>query len=185
MDKEIRRKVLLSGLSDIMFDRYPGDNKTELPPERKMYFMQDGKTLMLPAENLVSFLTAQNTESAPKRFFGKAYKAVASAILSYTAIAPFEIPFTIDGKPIVFSGFDEQQFYIKNSAARLNKGVPNPKTRPVLRTPWELSFEISIFPNKEFTEDTLHDLMVRGGLAIGLGTFRGVYGKFNIKQWQS
>jgi hypothetical protein len=184
MEKPIVRKVMLNGISDVMFDRYPGDNKTQLTPEKKFYYLGDGETVMLPAMNIISFLTAQNTSSAPKRLLDKRqYKEVASAILSFTAITPFEIPFTSDGNPVKFSGFDGARFYIHNSVARLAKGVPNPKTRPVLRTPWELSFDVSIFPNKEFTEDMLHDLFVRGGLAIGLGTFRGVFGKFQVSRW--
>ena len=185
MTKILTRKVTLSGIADVMFDRYPGDNKTQLTPEKKFYFMPDGDTVMLPSMNIISFLTAQNTTSAPKRLLDKRqYKEVASAILSFTAITPFEIPFTSDGKAVKFSGFDGKQFYIHNSVARLAKGVPNPKTRPVLRTPWELGFDVSIFPNKEFTEDMLHDLFVRGGLAIGLGTFRGVFGKFQVSKWE-
>jgi hypothetical protein len=185
MEKTIQRKVLLTGLSDIMFDRYPGDNKTVLTPEKKFYYLPDGETLAMPAMNIVSFLTAQNTDSAPKRLLDKRqYKTVASAILSFTAITPFEIPFLSNGEPVKFSGFDGKKFYIHNSVARLAKGVPNPKIRPVIRTPWELAFEVSIFPNKEFTEDMLTDLFIRGGLAIGLGTFRGVFGKFKVSKWE-
>jgi len=29
----IKRQVILKGIRPIMFDRYPGDNKTELMPE--------------------------------------------------------------------------------------------------------------------------------------------------------
>ena len=184
IDKTIERKITLSGLSDIMFDRYPGDNKTKLTPEKKFYYMPDGETLAMPAMNIVSFLTAQNTDSAPKRLLDKReYKSVASGILSFTAITPFEIPFLVKGKPIKFDEFDGKRFYVHNSVARLAKGVPNPKSRPVIRLPWELAFSISIFPNKEFTEDMLHDMFVRGGMAIGLGTFRGVFGKFKVSEW--
>jgi hypothetical protein len=30
----------------------------------------------------------------------------------------------------------------------------------------------------------LTDLFIRGGLAIGLGTFRGVFGKFKVSEWK-
>jgi len=176
------RKVTLTGIAPIMFDRYAGDNKTELPVEAKMYYAADGKTLILPAANVVSLLTAQNTPSAPKRFCGKSWTGVAQAILSYTAITPFEIPLTSDGKPIVFKGFGDQ-ITIHKSVARLAKGIPNPKVRPVVGLPWELSFELSMYPNTDVSEDLLQSLLVRAGLAIGLGTYRGVYGKFRITQW--
>jgi len=187
MKQEILRKVILSGITDIMFDRYAGDNKTELPPERKMYFLVDGKTVMLPSINIMSFLSAQNTDSAPKRFLdSREYKKICQAFLSYVSISPIEIPFTRKGKPIIFDGFSEDHgsIYIRKDVARLAKGIPNPKVRPVISTPWELSFEITVFPNDEFGEDMLHDMFVKGGIAIGLGTFRGVFGKFQIKEWK-
>jgi hypothetical protein len=183
MDKKVKDiHITLNGLTDFMADRYPGDNKTSLPPERKLYL--DGNKLILPAANISSFLSAQNTESAAKRFMGRGYKSVASALLSYTAISPQDIPFTAKGKPIIFEGFDDKRFYVHYSVARLAKGIPNPKARPVLRVPWELSFTLSLFPNKEVNEDLVRDLFVRGGLAIGLGTFRGVFGKFEVSKWE-
>jgi len=189
MGKVLTKKVTLNGISNIMFDRYAGNNKTRLPPEKQMYFAADEKTLILPSANIVSFLTAQNTPSAPKRFFDlRKYKTIAQAILSYTAISPFEIPLLRDGRPIVFNGFsgDEDKkagIYIHRSVARLKDGTPNPKVRPVVRTPWQLNFEISIYPNDEFIEDDLYGLFVKGGIAIGLGTFRGVFGKFAVEKW--
>lgn len=184
MEKEITRKILLRGITDIMFDRYAGDNKTELPVGQKMYFGEGGKALVLPAKNISSFLSAENTDSAPKRFLdSREYKKVAKAFLSYISISPFEVPFTAKGKPVAFEGFNGQ-FYIDESVARLPKGIPNPKRRPVLRLPWELAFELTIYPNNEFTEELLGDLFKRGGIAIGLGTFRGVYGKFLIDKWE-
>jgi len=188
MKEEILRKVMLSGIADIMFDRYAGNNETELPPERKMYFAADGKTLILPSANIVSFLSAQNTPSAPRRLLDpRKYKKIASAFLSYTSVSPMEIPFMRKGKPITFSGFTsrgEGGIYIDERVARLPKGIPNPKVRPVLSLPWDLNFEITLFPNEDFGEELLHDMFVRGGIALGLGTFRGVYGKFKVSEWK-
>jgi hypothetical protein len=33
----VTRRVTLVGLTDIMFDRYPGDNDTKLEPHQKLY----------------------------------------------------------------------------------------------------------------------------------------------------
>jgi len=181
---QITRKVSLRGITDIMFDRYAGDNKTELSVEQKMYYAQDGKTLILPATNVMSFLSAQNTPSAPKRLLdSREYKKVAQALLGYIAISPLEIPITKSNKPIVFGGFNGE-IYVHNSVARLEKGVPNPKIRPVIRTPWELNFTLTMFPNNEIKESLVKDMFDRGGIAIGLGTFRGVFGKFVVDKWE-
>lgn len=188
--ERVTRKVRLSGLTDIMFDRYAGDNKTQLQWNQKLYL--HGETLCIPTTNIVSFLSAHNTNSAPKRLRDKrAYKDIANACLSFVTIRgeiPGYIPFKRDGQPITVGRFgderDEQSgIYLHRAVARLDKGIPNPKERPVLPAPWELEFELSILPNKEIKEQEIRNLFEEGGLAIGLGTFRGVYGKFEIAAW--
>ena len=189
-NEAITRTVTCRGIADIMFDRYAGDNKTELQPHQKLYLAPDGKTVVLPAANISSFLSAQNTPSAPKRFLDpRKYKRVAQAILSYTSISPMQIPILRDGKPIKFAGFtgDEDKkagIYIHRCVARLDKGIPNPKVRPVIRGPWEIRFELTIYPNDEVDEQMLYNLIEKGGIAIGLGTYRGVFGKFVVEKWE-
>jgi hypothetical protein len=190
--KELTRKVTLVGLQKVIFDRYAGDNSTALEVGDKLYLdPKDGSTVVLPALNLTSFLSAQNTPSAPKRFLDKRkYKAVAAAALSFVTIEPELIPFTRNGKPVQFYGFDENGvdkkggFHIVRHVARLKDGIPNPKVRPALDMPWELSFTIRMFPNDDLNEPTLRMLFEKGGIAIGIGTFRGVYGKFKVEVWE-
>ena len=188
--QDVTRRVTLSGLSDLMFDRYAGDNKTTLEAHQKLCFGADGETLVMPAVNISSFLSAQNTPSAPKMLLPvKTYKTVARANLSFTSISPMQIPITRDGKPIKFTGFEgdedkEAGVYIHRSVARLDKGIPNPKVRPVVRLPWAITFDLTIFPNEVFSEESLCTLFQRGGIAVGLGTYRGVFGKFVVEQWE-
>lgn len=186
----LTRKVSLVGLADLMFDRYAGDNKTELRVEDKMYFAQDGRSLVIPAANISSLLTAQNTPSAPKRFLdSRKYKQVAQGILSYTVIQPQLIPLTRNGKAIKFDAFEgdtdkSSGVYIHRAVARLDKGIPNPKVRPCLPLPWELNFDLLYYPNDEVQEDMIRNLLIKGGLSIGIGTFRGVFGKFRVAAWE-
>lgn len=191
----ILRKIRLKGLTEIMFDRYAGDNKTKLAWEQKVYLIPGTDIIALPATNIVSFLTAHNTNSAPKRLRDKrAYKDIANACLSFTTVAGLNghqgyIPFLREGEPIklgrVENGHDPiSGLYMHRSVARLDKGIPNPKERPVLPLPWELEFSFQIFPNQEIKEQDIKNLFSEGGLAIGLGTFRGVYGKFVIDLWK-
>jgi len=191
LPSETTRKVTLVGLNDIMFDRYAGDNKTNLTPEQKLYYGPDGKTVVLPAANILSLLTAQNTPSAPKRFLdSRSYKKVAQALLSYLAIGPQLIPLTRNGKPIVFNGFGDEEedraagIYIHRCVARLDKGIPNPKVRPTVKTPWELRFDLTLFKNDDVGEEMVVNLLVKAGIGIGLGTYRGVFGKFKVEAWE-
>ena len=102
---------------------------------------------------------------------------------------PEVIEFTRNGKPIQVGTFtdrvDEKSgIYLHRAVARLDKGIPNPKERPVLPLPWSLEFDMTIYPNKEIKEQEIKNLLTEGGMAIGLGTFRGVFGKFEVTRWE-
>lgn len=187
----IRRKVKLRGLTPILFDRYAGDNDTKLEPWQKLYLSgEDGRTISLPANNLMSFLSAQNTDSAPKRLLdSRKYKQFAQACGSFVSIGPEFIPFTRNGEPIKFGKLvgDHDPLSgvtVVRHVARLEKGIPNPKVRPMLDCPWELEFELSIFPNRQLQETALINVFREGLICLGLGTFRGRYGKADIVSWE-
>jgi len=84
----VTRRVTLVGLTDIMFDRYPGDNDTKLEPHQKLYLEPGASRVIgLPSLNIMSFLSAHNTNSAPKRLRDKRkYKDIANAMLSFVSI---------------------------------------------------------------------------------------------------
>ena len=185
----IERKITLCGITDMMFDRYAGDNATKLEPFQKLYFQPGTKLIGLPALNIMSFLSAHNTNSAPKRLRdARQFKKIANACLSFTQIKQAFIPLLRDGKPIEFGKFvdDHDELsgaYIHRAVARLDKGIPNPKERPVIPAPWELTFDMIFYPNKEIKEVEIQNLFEDGGRALGLGTFRGVFGKFYVQNW--
>jgi hypothetical protein len=187
----IRRRVVLCGTRPIMFDRYAGDNDTKLEPWQKLYLEPETRVIGLPAANIMSFLSAHNTNSAPKRLRDKRkYKDICNACLSFVQIDPEFIPFTREGKPIAFGRLDgdvdpTSGVWLHRSVARLDKGIPNPKVRPVLPTPWTLEFELTIFPNREIQEQEIVNLFDEGGRALGLGTFRGLFGKFIVEAWDT
>jgi hypothetical protein len=187
----IEREVTLTGTKEIMFDRYPGDNVTMLEPHQKFYFeSENSKVIGLPAINILSFLTAHNTNSAPKRLRDKRkYKDIANACASFVEIVEQFVPLLRGGKPIVFGAFVNDKdalsgAYVYHHVARLEKGVPNVKHRPVLPVPWEVKFTLRLLPNREIKEVEIRNLFEEGGRAIGLGTWRGLFGKFEVAAWK-
>lgn len=193
----IHRTVHIRGLTDIMFDRYPGDNDTKLEPWQKLYLAgEEGRTICLPSENIMSFLSAQNTDSAPKRLLdSRKYKQFAQACGSFVSIGPRMIPLLRNGKPIEFGRLDSKTesgepcdnlsgVYIDFRVARLEKGIPNPKHRPTLPLPWELHFKLTLLPNKQIQEQQLINIFTEGLICMGLGTFRGRFGKAEVILWE-
>jgi hypothetical protein len=193
----IKRRVVLKGLTPIMFDRYPGDNDTQLTPSQKLYYGDDNSSLVIPSTNLMSFLSAKNTDSAPKRLLdSRKYKKFTEACASFVMISADHddysenLPLTRDGEALIFGGFGDDEIdaatgtFIKRDVARLEKGIPNPKVRPVLPLDWEVTFRLSLFPNDQLQEQQLKNVFARGGIAVGLGTWRGRFGKFSILSWE-
>jgi hypothetical protein len=43
---------------------------------------------------------------------------------------------------------------------------------------------LTILPNNEIKEQEVKNLITDAGLAIGIGTFRGVYGKYDVVTWE-
>jgi len=178
MSIEVKRiKIQLSGVRPMMFDRYAGDNNTELPPDEKMYLSKD-RFLTMPAINIMSLLCAENTKSVCQQFFGKQGKQIGMGIKAYTNIEPFDIPILDDKGPIKFTEFNEQ-INIHRGVARLKNGVPNVKVRPVLALPWYLGFTIEYQDNEYCTLENLRQAVVLGG-TLGLGTFRPVFGRYDV-----
>jgi|ERR1700722_2464825 len=195
--EKVVRQVHIRGLTDVMFARYAGDNDTKLEPWQKLYLAgESGRMICLPSANLMSFLSAQNTDSAPKRLLDpRKYKKFALACGSYVMIGPDMIPFLRDGKQIEFGRMDSKRLdgcqcdsatgvYVRHDVARLEKGIPNPVSRPVLPMPWDLKFTVTIWPNKEVQEQQLLNIFTDGLLAIGIGTWRGRFGKAEIVGWE-
>lgn len=180
-------KVQLKGIRPLMFDRYAGDNNTQLPVHEKMY-LDAGARLIMPALNILSMLTATNTMSVARQFFGRNGKNIALGINAYTNITPFEIPILDNDGPIIFKGFGETSYMyagrlsIVKHVARLKGGIPNPKERPLLDLPWHLEFEIDYQDNKLCTLENLRSAVTMGG-TLGLGTFRPIFGRYMLTGW--
>lgn len=103
--------------------------------------------------------------------------------MSFVNVTPFEVFFTRDGKKI-----PADQVEIVDDKAIIMKGslsIPSPKSRPVLDLPWSLDLELELFLNADLNEATLKKLFEEGGITIGFGTYRGVYGKFIVEKWDT
>ena len=181
-------KVTFEGVRDIMFDRYPGDNNTQLPTEQKLYL--EGDIVGLPSENILSFLTAENTQSIPKMVYdSRQYKKFTSALSYSLSIEKEFLPLTRNGKEITFNGvFDKEKgqkggcgIYSLFAVPKLQNGVPNPKERPVVQLPWALDVDLELDSNDVINLQELLNLLRKGGKQLGLGTWRKRFGKFSVK----
>ena len=173
------------GNRPLLFDRYAGDNNTKTTPEQKVYICPKG-TLCIPVVNLYSCLAAEKTKSVAKRFYGKKWSDVATPIMTYVQMGPMHMPLkeTVDGPPLTWDDCIESgKILIEEHVARLDKGIPNPKVRPSLQLPWCLEVELSIIQGmNSISGEKMHQYLIEAGL-IGLGTFRPIFGQFNVESF--
>ena len=100
----VTRNVILTGMADIMFDRYPGDNSTKLEPHQKLYFQPgDSRVIGIPSVNIMSCLSAHNTNSCNRSAYATRgnIRIIANLpMLSFVGIRESFIPLLRNGAPI-------------------------------------------------------------------------------------
>lgn len=175
----------LRGIRPILFDRYGGDNKTKLDVLDKGYRNEAGE-YGIPVLNMFSMLSAQNTPSVAKRFYGKQGREVALGVQSFVNIE------ATDGGDPMFAPIydkdggtfksDDQRVKVINHVARLKDGIPNPKERPMLPTGWVVKFKFELQENTILNMATLKKMVEQGGI-LGLGTFRPIFGRYTV-DWE-
>jgi len=176
-------EVQLNSLSPLMFNTFRGQE--EIPPEKKLTLARNGTTLILPASNIMGFLTSTlvgrsciNTFVPPKERPEKKADVLASVAIKET-----EIPILSDGKTIEFTGFNDK-VYIDQRAAQASKTARVIASRPVVAEPWSVKFTLLVNPSEYVTIARLEDWFRDGGTAVGLGAFRPFFGKFDVVGWK-
>jgi hypothetical protein len=173
----------LRGIRPILFDRYGGDNKTKLDNLDKGYRNEKGEYL-IPVLNVFSMLSAQNTPSVAKRFYGKQGREVALGVQSFVNIEAAESDDPMfapirdkDGK--IYTDKDKRVQVVAH-VARLKDGIPNPKERPMIPSGWVVVFRFELQENNILNLATLKKMVEQGGI-LGLGTFRPIFGRFSVE----
>lgn len=184
-------QVQLNSLAPIMFDQFYDHSKAERPPEEKLY-LNDKQEICLPDENIRSFLVAQRPKGAIRLFESKAaegYIRIAETHISIKSTSGL-IPFTRNGKPLVFDGFESGSILRVDVSSPVTHGSGGaiikqpPKKRPVLDDPWSLTFVISLVKNAMIDRLKIENYFIIGGVEVGLGTWRPRYGRFWVEEWK-
>jgi len=176
-----KASVRFIGTKPLLFDRYGGTNDSKLELIEKVYWSKEGFAVM-PQINIYSALSAENTKSVAKMFFGKKAKSIGMSINnSLNIVQPYPLILK-DGKKIAKDDF-EKQFTKAFHVARINKSgtaIPNPKERPMLDTPWEVFFDVEFVSTLDLTWEVMKQCFDFCGM-IGLGTYRPLYGGFRTE----
>ena len=182
-----KTQIELEGLADLMFDKFIDHSSEKRPVEQKLYLNQNSE-LVIPAENLYAFLFGENPPGCAKAFEGKKGKEYIRLGQGSIFISPVFIPVLHKGLPIVIEKTIGEQFWTFEAAPRTKQGSlsikQEIKPRPVLKLPWSLCCEITFIESPIITETKILNWFTRGGIEIGLGTYRPRFGRFRVKRFE-
>lgn len=176
-------KVKLEGIKPIIFNCFVSI-KDEVPTIRKVPVI-DGK-LAISGDRLLAFLIANKPEQPPGciKLFMKSteYKKVLPLVKAYVG-HQLVIPVLVDGKEVKFSDFEKSE-EVKIQKDKVCGGpVPSIVERPIVEN-WSLEFQINLVENKEISLERLKEWYERGGIEVGLGASRPVYGQFTVSKFE-
>jgi len=181
--KEI--KVSLSGLEEIILDRYDNAN---LRWHEKIDVIPGTNTVCLPSLEIMMYVRNER--------INKKYKKIKKHYFSYVEIVDEEgncgmagrLPFFRNGKEITVGIFGEKEdelsgLYKIGSFEKFKVGGNwKYRERAVLPCPWEISFKIRLYDEKYVSEEELRKIFEKGKRKYGLG--KGGRGQFEIKSWE-
>ena len=167
-------QVKIVGIKPLLFNKFNGIQDEAIPTEKK--FDLDGGNIVIKSSRLLSFLfdmgdTAggRNTIGAIKMFTGRKHKSLIVQGNAFIGVEPLTIPLTRNGKPIVFKKFGANG--ILEYEDKTGKGKPQIVKRPLIETPWEAEFQISLVENDFISFDDLKGWFEKGGIMVGLGAW--------------
>ena len=154
-------------------------------PTIKKVPVVDGK-LAITGDRILAFLISNNPKSPPgciKLFIdSRKYKSLLPKVMAYVGFQPV-IPLLIDGKEIEFKNFE------KTPEVKVRKDKVTGGTCPmIVERPFidnvSIEFYINLIENTEITFDRLKDWFERGGIEVGIGASRPVYGQFIVEKFE-
>ena len=175
--------IVLEGIKPIIFNQFVSIK--EEPPVKDKIPLIDGK-VAIGGDRILAFLIDNKPERPPgcvKSFTtSKQYKAILPKVKAYVGF-PLNIPILCEGKEIIFKDFEKTP-EVKVKKDKVCGGpVPMIVERPIIEN-WSMEFTISLFENQEITFDKLKGWFEKGGIEVGFGCSRPVYGQFIVKEFK-
>ena len=186
------------GLADLQFDHYIGAEQDPKDLDAKMY-LDEQNGLCIPAENILHMFYGTFYESAIHICEKKMeWKGIAWQTKAMVFVEPNMVPVLRDGEQVVHNGWKKTKsgrphdpdagLWVDNSLPRVKGGVvggDQTKLRPTLKLPWSMNFNIRVIEEdgSVVTTERVRRWLETGGLKVGIGTHRPVYGRFEVTKY--
>lgn len=185
---EIECKI--DGLVPIMFSRFPlptkpGDKTKKKPQTVKDKMWIDKKGVYIPTDNLRMLLIGNRFRTGAAKIQGTVFESkkgtqyldfCKACVYVRGIVHPLKVYF----KP---KRTKEDETDIRSFVTATPHGGRDTTERPLLLTPWSLTFHIDV------TEDTLSPEQIKkfydcAGMRCGLGVYGPTFGRFIVSEWK-
>ena len=186
--KDILIDVTLDGQKELLFNKFIGIKDEEIPTEKKFDYDEEGNVYINDLR-IYNFLFDvgdpqghRNTIGAIKLFTGRKHKELIVIGNSCIEIKDEIIYLTRNNEKIKYTAFGENG--VEELKAKTSKGKPQNVKRPLIKKPWEVSFQIELAGNESITFEDLKGWFEKGGKQVGLGAWRPRHGQFSVKKFE-
>jgi hypothetical protein len=172
----------------IMFNRFPpprkpGDTekKKKQTIEEKLWF--DDKGVYIPTDNIRMLLIGNRFRTGAAKIYGSEYQSKKGKKF---------VDFCKACVWIIGEGPKKDKVYFKPKRKKWDDtdvrsfinatGGRDTTERPILTTPWSLTFTVSL-TDDSVGEELIHKMYEVAGLRCGLGVYGPTFGRFTVTQW--
>jgi hypothetical protein len=178
-------KCTLEGIVPIMFSRFPlpdkpGDTKKKKKQTIAEKMWIDKKGVYIPTDNLRMLLIGNRFRPGAAKIYGSEYESKkGTKYLNFCKACVWVVgdngKVYFDPKRTEHDDVDIRSF-INSTGSRATT------ERPVLNTPWSLTFDIQV-TDDAVPEETIKAMYEVAGMRCGLGVYGPTFGRFIVKEW--
>lgn len=182
----------IEGLVPAMFDRFFNPEEMELAKKKskklwkeelvkKLYV--DKKGVYVPVDSLRMMLIGNQKRPGAAKILGSfVEKGKATQYISFCKgciwVVGLKDPMKVymEPKRTTFDDYDERSFINAMGSRSITR-------RPIIKTPWKLSFVVQVTDN-QFDYSKVKEFFDVAGMRCGVGAYGPTFGRFLVKEWK-
>lgn len=179
----------IEGIVPIMFNRFPppkgpGDTEKKRPQTLKQKMWIDKKGVYIPTDNLRMLLIGNRYRTGAVKIYGSEYQSKkGKKFVDFCKACVWVVG---EGKKLdrVYFKPNRKKWDDTDVRSFINAaGSRDTTERPILTTPWSLTFTVSI-TDDSVSSDLVHKMYDVAGLRCGLGVYGPTFGRFQVVKWE-
>lgn len=169
--------ITIGGLSDLYLDQFV--RQEEIPTKQKLPTNDEGN-VVIPKLYIKSFLASQKNTSCARMFSGSKEIAKTSQLIKANFFLNGKDPEILDENDEPIKAEIDGNKVVEQSVGIYTKNQRNNKFVARVSLPWKLKIQATLFEHSKIDANKIRDWFEKGGLQVGIGTFRPDQGRFEV-----